>query len=56
MITLLRTIRLWQLRTKWKLAFYQFLEGQLKDPKELEKKLLHELAALAHEGNSAAQN
>ncbi len=38
MITLFRMIRLWQLRTKWKLAFYQFLDKQLKNLEEPEKK------------------
>ena len=43
MITLFRMIRLWQLRTKWKLAIYQFIDQQatelLKNPEEIEKKL-----------------
>lgn len=55
MITLFRRIRLWQLRTKWKLAFWQFIDKQaatlLKNPEELEKKLVHELAELVHSAN-----
>lgn len=57
MITLFRRIRLWQLRTKWKLAFWQFIDKQaamlLKNPEELEKKFVHELAELAHYANQS---
>ena len=31
MITLIRAIRLWQLRTKWRLAMYQFIDQQAKE-------------------------
>ena len=55
MITLLRTIRLWQLRTKWSLAFWQFVDKQamelIKSPEELEKKFIAEIAKLIHENN-----
>ncbi len=48
MITLFRKIRLWQLRTKWKLALWQFADKQLmeiiKNPEHFEKKLLPYLA------------
>lgn len=48
MITLLRWVLLKQKEIKWKLSFYQFLDRQLKNPEELEKKLIHELAGLVH--------
>ena len=39
MITLFRAIRLWQLRTKWRLAMYQLIDKQaselLKNPEEI---------------------
>lgn len=44
MITLFRMIRLWQLRTKWRLAFWQEFNKQattlMKNPEEIEKKIL----------------
>lgn len=49
MITLFRLFRLWQLKTKWKLSFYQFLDNQLKNPDELQKKIVHEIAELLHD-------
>ena len=52
MITLFRMFRLWQLRTKWKLALWQFIDRQaaelIKNPEELEKKFVHEFAELIH--------
>ena len=52
MITLIRMIRLWQLRTKWKLAFWQFVNKQatelIKNPEELEKKILPYLVEVIH--------
>lgn len=48
MITLLRWILLKQKEIKWKLSFYQFLDKQLKNPEELEKKLIQELAGFVH--------
>lgn len=55
MITLFRMLRLWQLRTKWQLAFWQFVDKQamelIKNPEELEKKLMDSLAKLIHESN-----
>lgn len=52
MITLFRAIRLWQLKIKWKLAFYQFLNKQLmeviKDPESIEKKVMPYLAEVIH--------
>ena len=53
MITLYRMFKLWQLRTKWKLAFYQFLDQQLKNPEELQQKLAHEIAELVHKSNES---
>lgn len=53
MITIIRTIRLWQLRTKWKLAFWQFVDKTAKeiqkDPELLAKKVMPELAKIIHE-------
>lgn len=55
MITLLRSIRLWQLKTKWQLAFWQFVDKQamdlIKNPEELEKKFMDSIAKLIHETN-----
>ena len=52
MITLFRAIRLWQLRTKWRLALWQFVDKQakelLKNPEEIEKKFISALAAIIH--------
>ena len=52
MITLFRAIRLWQLRTKWRLAIYQFIDQQvselLKNPEEIEKKFVSALAETIH--------
>lgn len=52
MITLFRWILLKQKEIKWKLAFYQLLEQQLKNPEELEKKFMDSLAKLIHEANT----
>lgn len=56
MITLFRMIRLWQLKTKWRLAIWQFIEKQamelIKNPDELEKKFMDSLAKLIHEANT----
>lgn len=55
MITLLRYIRLFQLRTKYKLVLYQFVDKQLKElvknPEEIEKKLVSALAEIIHSEN-----
>lgn len=55
MITLFRAIRLWQLRTKWRLAMYQFVDKQakelLKNPEEIEKKFVSALAEIIHNEN-----
>ena len=55
MITLFRAIRLWQLRTKWRLAMYQFVDKQanelLKNPEEIEKKFISALAEIIHNEN-----
>ena len=52
MITLIRTIRLWQLRTKYRLALLQFIDQQakelLKNPEEIEKKFVSALAEIIH--------
>ena len=55
MITLIRAIRLWQLRTKYRLALWQFVDQQakelLKNPEEIEKKLVSALAEIIHNEN-----
>ena len=55
MITLFRMIRLWQLRTKWRLALWQFVDQQakelLKKPEEIEKKFVSALAEIIHNEN-----
>ena len=55
MITLFRAIRLWQLRTKYRLALWQFINQQakelLKNPEEIEKKFVSALAEIIHNGN-----
>ena len=55
MVTLFRVIRLWQLRTKWRLAVYQFIDKQatelLKNPEEIEKKFVSALAEIIHNEN-----
>lgn len=52
MVTLFRMIRIWQLKTKWRLAFLQFLDRQatelISHPKELEKKFVDALTELIH--------
>lgn len=44
MITLYRAIKLWQLRTKWRLAIWQYIDSQatelIKNPEEVQKKLV----------------
>ena len=55
MITLFRAIRLWQLRIKWRLAIWQFIDKQakelLKNPEEIEKKFVSALAEIIHNEN-----
>ena len=52
MITLFRAIRLWQLRIKYRLALWQFIDQQaselLKNPEEFEKKFISALAEIIH--------
>ena len=59
MITLFRMVRLWQIKTKWQLAFWQFVDKQamelIKNTEELEKKFVYSLAKLVHETNSKAE-
>ena len=56
MITLFRVIRLWQIRTKWRLAFWQFIDKQarelLKNQEETEKKFVSALADIIHNENN----
>ncbi len=60
MITLFRMVRLWQLKTKWSLALWQFIDKQamelIKNPAELEQKFVDSLAKLIHEANSKIEN
>ena len=55
MITLFRAIRLWQIRTKYRLALWQFIDKQakelLKNPEEIEKKFVSALAEIIHNEN-----
>ena len=55
MITLFRAIRLWQIRTKYRLALWQFVDQQskelLKNPEEIEKKLVSALVDIIHNEN-----
>ena len=52
MITLYRMWKLHQLRTKWQLAIWQFIDQQatelLKNPEEIEKKFVSALAEIIH--------
>ena len=52
MITLFRAIRLLQLKIKWRLALWQFVDKQaselLKNPEEIEKKFVSALAEIIH--------
>lgn len=56
MITLFRMVRCWQLRSKWRLAIWQFIDKQamelIKNPEELEKKFVASFAKLIHETNT----
>ena len=56
MITLFRAIRLWQIRTKYRLALWQFVDQQakelLKNPEEIEKKFVSALAEIIHNENT----
>lgn len=53
MITLFRMFRCWQLRTKWRLAIWQFIDKQtmelIKNPEELEKKFVDSLVKIIHD-------
>lgn len=55
MITLFRMIRLWQLRMKWRLMLWQFIDKQtmelIKNPEKIEKKVLPYLSELIHSSN-----
>ena len=55
MITLFRWILLKQKKIKWELALWQFIDQQatelLKNPEEIEKKLVSALADIIHNEN-----
>lgn len=59
MITIFRIIRLWQLKIKWKLAFWKFIDKHamelINSPKKLENKIISEIAKNIHE-NDALNN
>lgn len=55
MITLFRWMLLKQKEIKWKLAFYQFLDQQLKNPEELQKKFVEAFAEIIHKSNQLTQ-
>lgn len=52
MITLFKTIRLWQLKTKWKLALMQLFDKHageiIKNPDEIGTRLISALTGLIH--------
>lgn len=56
MITLYRMIRLWQMRIKYKLAFYTLLDEGMKyisdNREEIENKFVHEFADILHKNNT----
>lgn len=53
MITILRMIRLWQLKIKWKLAIWQFIDKQaaelINSPEKLENKIISAIAKIIYE-------
>ncbi len=55
MITLFRWILLKQKKIKWELALWQLIDKQaselLKNPEEIEKKIVSELAEIIHNEN-----
>ena len=55
MVTLFRWILLKQKKIKWELALWQFIDQQakelLKNPEEIEKKLVSALAEIIHNEN-----
>lgn len=51
MITLFRLWKLWTLKVKWELALLQFIDQQLKNPDDLQQKLVHEIVELVHKSN-----
>ena len=56
MITLFRWIILQQKKIKWELALWQFIDKQavklLKNPEEIEKKIVSELSEIIHNENN----
>lgn len=60
MITLFRKIRCWQIRTKWQLAIWQFINKQamefIKNPEKIEKKFVDSLAKLINESNNKTES
>lgn len=60
MITLFRWILLKQKEIKWKLAFWQFVDKQamelIKNPEELEKKIVDSFAKLIYEATNKSES
>ncbi len=60
MITLFRWVLLKQKEIKYKLAFWQFVDKQLmeivKNPKEIEKKIMPYLAEMISKSNNKTEN
>lgn len=60
MITIIRMIRLWQLKTKWHLALYQFVDKQatelMKNPEQIEKKIMPYLAEAITNSNKVRKD
>ena len=56
MITFFRMIRLWQLKIKWRLAVYQFIDKQLTEvvrhPETIEENIMPYLTELIHNSNN----
>lgn len=56
MITLIRMVRLFQLKVKWQLAMYQFIDKYakelMKNPEEIEKKFVASIAEIIHNENA----
>ncbi len=56
MITLFRMLRCWQLKTKWRSAFWRFIDRQatelIRNPQELEKHFIDSLTRLIQESGA----
>lgn len=56
MITLFRMLRCWQLKTKWRLAVWRFIDRQATElansPEKAKKEFIDSLSRLVHESGS----